>query len=193
MATKKIKFKTLKLGDIFEFKAIKQAKSQRKIPNKENGIPYVVQSQNNNMMARRVDESYLIAHNEPPVEGNAIVLGVTLPAVSYQPYKFGASQVITARNKKMNEKSGLYFVALLQKQMSKFSYTQKPGMKIYKNLEVKVPFDEKTQEIDFKYMEDRIKELEEERIIELEAYLKVTGLKDYQLTPEEQEIIGGGK
>lgn len=43
-----------------------------------------------------------------------------------------------------------------------------------------------TGEIDFDFMESFISELEEERISELNAYLEVTGLKDYTLTPEEE-------
>jgi hypothetical protein len=43
--------------------------------------------------------------------------------------------------------------------------------------------------IAFDYMETYIKELEAERIKELEAYLKVTGLNDYILTDEEQQLI----
>lgn len=38
-------------------------------------------------------------------------------------------------------------------------------------------------------MEDRIKELEEDRIKELDAYLKVTNLDDYELTDEDKKIL----
>ena len=41
----------------------------------------------------------------------------------------------------------------------------------------------------FDYMESYIKELEAERIQELEAYLKVTGLNDYTLTEQEQAAL----
>jgi hypothetical protein len=79
-----------KLGDLFEFEAIKQAKSQKDIPtdNSENGVPYIVQSAFNNMFSRNVNKQWLIDNNEAPVSGNKIVLGVTLPAVSYQPKEF---------------------------------------------------------------------------------------------------------
>ncbi len=42
---------------------------------------------------------------------------------------------------------------------------------------------------DFEFMESFIAELEAERIAELEAYLTATGLKDYELTPQEQKAI----
>ena len=39
-------------------------------------------------------------------------------------------------------------------------------------------------------MEERIKELEEERIKELEKYLEVSGLENYELTKEDEEVLG---
>ena len=47
----------------------------------------------------------------------------------------------------------------------------------------------KNNQIDFDFMERFIAELEAERIAELEAYLSVTGLKDTQLTAEEQSAL----
>lgn len=44
-------------------------------------------------------------------------------------------------------------------------------------------------EIAFEYMESYIKELEAERLEELEAYLLATGLKDYKLTEQEKVIL----
>ena len=43
--------------------------------------------------------------------------------------------------------------------------------------------------IDFAFMENFIAELEAERIAELEAYLRVTGLSDYILTEEERAVL----
>lgn len=47
----------------------------------------------------------------------------------------------------------------------------------------------KNGKIDFDFMECFIAELEAERISELKAYLKATGLKDYNLTDEEQQTL----
>ena len=184
---------------MFDFKGIKQAKSQKEIPTDNNGIPYIVQSTTNNMCSRYVNRQYLVDINEPPVSGNAIVLGVTLPAVSYQPKEFGASQVIEARSRFLNEKNGLFFAILISKQMYQFSYQNKPGIEIYKSLKIQLPLKEKSldfsnpcdniKNIDFDFMESFIRELEEERIRELNAYLLATGLKDYTLTPEEENAL----
>jgi len=178
-----------RLGDLFAFEAIKQAKSQREIPTDDtkNGVPYIVQSMFNNMFSRNVNKQWLIEHNEAPVSGNRIVLGVTLPAVSYQPKEFGASQVITAKSVWLNEINGIFISVAISKLMYKFSYNQKPGMQIYKDLKIQLPT--KKGKIDFEFMESFIAELEAERIMKLEAYLVATGLKDYTLTAEEQKVL----
>jgi len=186
---KGVEWGEFRLGDLFEFKAIKQAKSQREIPTDttENGIPYIVQSMSNNMLSRTVNKKWLIDHNEAPVSGNRIVLGVTLPAVSYQPREFAASQVITAKADWLNGKNGIFISSAISKLMYQFSYSRKPGMQIYKEMVIHLPT--KNGKINFDFMESFIAELEAERIAELEAYLSATGLKDYQLTPKEQAAL----
>lgn len=49
----------------------------------------------------------------------------------------------------------------------------------------------KNGQIDFDFMGNLISEIEAERLSELEAYLSVAGLKDYQLTLEEQRALDG--
>jgi len=53
----------------------------------------------------------------------------------------------------------------------------------------KVSLPIKNGKIDFDFMESFIVELEAERIAELEAYLLATGLKNYTLTAEEQQVL----
>lgn len=174
---------------MFVFEAIKQAKSQKEIPsdNTKNSVPYIVQSMFNNMYSRNVNKQWLIEHNEAPVSGNRIVLGVTLPAVSYQPKEFGASQVITAKADWLNDSIGLFISIVISKLMYQFSYNRKPGVEIYKEMKIQLPV--KNEKIDFEFIESFISELEAQRISELEAYLTVTGLKDYNLTLAEQNAL----
>ena len=177
-----------RLGDLFTFKGIKQAKSQREIPTDRRGVHYIIQSMGNNMYDRNVNKQWLIDNNEAPIEGNAIVLGVTLPAVSYQPNEFGASQVITARADFLNERVGLFFVLVLRKLcFNLFSYDKKPGISIYKNLVVDLPI--KNGKIDFDFMESFITELEAQQTAELSAYLEVNGYNNYELTIEELDAL----
>ena len=140
------------------------------------------------MYDRNVNRQWLVDNNEAPVDGNAIVLGVTLPAVSYQPDEFGASQVITARADFLNERIGLFFVLVLRKLcFNLFSYDKKPGIGIYKDLVVELPT--KNGEIDFDFMESFIAELESHRISELSAYLKASGYDNYKLSAEEHHAL----
>lgn len=177
-----------KLGDLFTFKGIKQARSQREIPTDMNGVHYIIQSMGNNMYDRNVDRQWLVDNDEAPVDGNAIVLGVTLPAVSYQPDEFGASQVITARADFLNERIGLFFVLILKKLcFNLFSYDKKPGIGIYKELVVELPT--KDGEIDFKFMESFIEELETQRVAVLSAYLTESGYNNYELSSEELDAL----
>ena len=45
------------------------------------------------------------------------------------------------------------------------------------------------EDIDFNYMEERIKELEEERIKELDLYLKISKLDNYVINEEDKKIL----
>ena len=83
----------------------------------------------------------------------------------------------------------LYFSTLFNKQKSKLLPVLVRNIDTtFLSLLIQLPITS-TGEIDFAFMENFISELEEERISELSAYLEVTGLKDYTLTPEEDESI----
>lgn len=183
-------FRKFKLGNLFNFSAIKQSKSQKDIPtdDSDNGVNYIIQSMFNNMFARKVNRQYLVDNNEAPVSGNKIVLGVTLPAVSYQPKEFGASQVITAEADWLNPKNGLFIVTAIEKLMYRFSYGNKPGLKIYKSMEIDLPAN-KDNQLALSYMEDFITELQAERLQELQDYLNVAGLSNYTLNEAERSAL----
>lgn len=181
-------FMEFRLGDLFEIKGVKQSKCQKDIPTDINGIPYIVQSTANNMFGRNVNRQWLIDNNEPPQKGNAIVLGVTLPAVSYQPIEFGASQVITARSTHLNEHVGIFFATIISKHMARFSYQEKPGIQKYKNLRITLPVT-KSLQIDYAYMERFIQEITLENQVLLDKFLFENGYSDCSLTDEERQAL----
>lgn len=192
-----VMFREFKVGDLFELEGIRQVKSQKNVVECDNGIPFVIQSTKNNMVKCHVDKQALLDSGELVVEGNTLVLGVTLPAVSYQDSEFGASQVITARSDKLNSLNGLYIATAMRKAfLPKYSYTNKPGIQKYKEDVIQLPVKSGTDEvnysdadIDWEYMELRIRELEAARIRELDAYLRETGLDNYELTDSERTIL----
>lgn len=91
---------------------------------------------------------------------------------------------------KWDEKSCLYVISCIRKSSGDgWSYAVKFNRVIVKELSIELPVIESpdlnheytVDDIDFKYMQDRI--------AELEAYLKATGLDDYELTDEDREVL----
>lgn len=83
----------------------------------------------------------------------------------------------------------LFFSAILNKQKKKLlSVLVRYVDETFKTSIIKLPLD-KTGKINFSFMEKFIAELEAQRIAELEAYLSVTGLKNYELTEEERQAL----
>lgn len=84
----------------------------------------------------------------------------------------------------------LYFQTIINKEMSIFgkTYNSYPTLKSLHDTYLKLPVTP-SGEIDWKYMQERIAELEQERIAELEHYLVASGLNDYELTKEDKSIL----
>lgn len=93
-----------------------------------------------------------------------------------------------------------FFAVTIQKSIKmKFSYELKASWERVKEEQIQLPLKEKSldfsnpcdniKNIDFDFMESFIRELEEERIRELNAYLLATGLKDYALSAEEEKAL----
>ena len=89
---------------------------------------------------------------------------------------------------KLSREIGLYFAAQFGFFKKMFSYNDMASWFKIKNLEISLPITA-SGNIDFRFMENYIRELELARIRELEAYLKVTGLTDYKLTAEEEKVL----
>lgn len=85
-----------------------------------------------------------------------------------------------------NEKLLLFVFSIWKKKIPNLGYAR--HWKLAKDCLLQLPITS-TGKIDFAFMENFISELEEERISELSAYLEVTGLKDYTLTPEEENAL----
>lgn len=93
----------------------------------------------------------------------------------------------------VTESSVLFFTTLLNKQKPKLlSVLVRDVDKTFLNVVIRIPVLD-NNEIDFDFISSFIAELEAERIKELEAYLTVTGLKDYILTEEEHNVLDSYK
>ena len=81
-----------------------------------------------------------------------------------------------------------FFSSSIQKSIKdKFGYENKAGWEKVKKEFIQLPT--KDGKIDFEFMDACIRELEEERIRELSAYLTVSGLDNYELSSEEKEAL----
>ena len=98
----------------------------------------------------------------------------------------GATSVLQCD--KLNRINQMFIIASIDKVIkSKYSYNNKATKIELKNTVISLPI--KNGKIDFEFMESFIAVLEKERIVVLEAYLSVTGLKDYNLTTKEQLVL----
>ena len=95
-----------------------------------------------------------------------------------------------------NDNQYLFLTGAIAKSIyGNFAWTDKAGWEKVKKEFIQLPT--KDGKIDFEFMDDcireleeeRIRELEEERIRELSAYLTVSGLDNYELSSEEKESL----
>lgn len=111
--------------------------------------------------------------------------------VFYQPYEFTVLQDSYAFRFKDESidilKIHPFIVGALNKIYSKYDWGNKSGWAKVKQEKISLPA--KNGEIDFDFMEKFISQLEAFRLSQLEAYLLVTGLKDYTLSREEEQIL----
>ncbi len=112
--------------------------------------------------------------------------------VFYQPYEFTILQDSYAFKFKNNDidisKIHSFIVGILNKIYQKYNWGNKSGWAKIKQEKISLPV-KKDGEIDFAFMEDFISQLEACRLSQLEAYLLVTGLKNYTLTPAEEQAF----
>ena len=98
----------------------------------------------------------------------------------------GATSVLQCD--KLNRINQMFIIASIDKVIkSKYSYNNKATKIELKNTFISVPT--KNGKIDFDFMESFISELKAEHIAKLEAYLVATGLNNYTLTAEEQQLL----
>ena len=96
----------------------------------------------------------------------------------------------------LTDNNYLFLASAISKRIyGNYEWTNKAGWERIKSEKIHLPT--QNGQIDFAFMENfiveleerRIQEMEVERIVELEAYLRVTGLSDYILTEEERAVL----
>ena len=108
--------------------------------------------------------------------------------VTYHEGKFGlANNILVMQMPGLSKNTKLFIGTCIQK-LDYGGYSNYPTRDSLANNSIYLPVKE-TEEIDWDYMAERIAELEQERIAELDNYLKVTGLNDYELTDRDKEVL----
>ncbi|ENY70269.1 Type II restriction modification system specificity subunit [Mycoplasmopsis bovigenitalium 51080] len=156
----------------------------------DDGVNFVGRTFENNGIQGKI-EKRMFEPNEP-FTITATVIG-NYKYVKFQKESYYCSQNInkltpTDLIRKWNEKIAYFFVSNIQKFVSLYDY-QQAGYKLddIKNHSIQLPT--KDGKIDFEFMESFIAELEAQHIAELEAYLKATGLNNYELSSDEKKSI----
>ena len=112
-------------------------------------------------------------------------------SAKYRDYQYGADDHVAVVHTENLPKHAVCFIASAIHKVAnagEFHYGRNFYAKDAKDLMVSLP-SSRTGEPDYEFMEKFIAELKALRIAELKAYLFVTGLKDYTLTPEEEQAI----
>jgi hypothetical protein len=87
-----------------------------------------------------------------------------------------------------NEHVGIFLATQFFYMRQVFSFDNMGTWNKIKEMHISLP--QTTEgEIDFTFMENFVRELEESRLRELEAYLLATGLNDYNLTPDDRSAL----
>lgn len=184
-----VEWAEFKLGDLFEINPTKYYRLQNEEIIAENGkTPLISNSSTNNGV---MGFSNLKALNN----GNTITCSdTTLGAdtMYYQENDFiGYSHIqhLVPKIKPFNRAIASVIISSCKvfTANSKYDYGNKFNRNAMNNTKIQLPT--KNGKIDFEFMESFIAELEAERIADLEAYLTFTGLKNYTLTVEEEEVL----
>lgn len=183
-----VKWGDFRIGDLFEVRPTKSyGLTNTKLFATAGDTPVVTNTGANNGVSGRVAL--------PPTEKGGIITysdTTTSDAIFYQSEDFiGYSHVqgLYPKQTVWNRFRLLYFVAAFKKAAAnKFDYGNKFNRAITTEMYVTLPVTINS-EIDFEFIDNFIVELEAQRIVELEAYLTVAGLKNYELTDEEHKAL----
>lgn len=176
-----------RLEDLFEIKGNPQLDKGNFVFGEESKFPYFTRTEFNNGILGYVD--YL--DDEHKIPSGCLAVGMIAMKFFYMKYDFYAGQFTKRAVPKsftLTPRTAAYFISILNKNQRTFQNTLVRHFEsVFNNTKIKLPT--KNGEVDFVFMESFIAELEAERIAELEAYLIASGLKDYTLTKEEQEVL----
>lgn len=184
---KEVEWGEYRLGDLFFVKSYKKRFDANKVEIHEKGrYPYIVRRSFDNGCRGFIEEDGTYLN-----EGNTLSFGQDTATVFYQekPYFTGDKiKILKCKDSRFGKKNAQFFIASISLAFKAFSWgTSSYSVDIIENQKIKLP--QKNNDIDYGFMEEFISEVEKERVADLSAYLKVSGLNDYTLTDAEKKVI----
>lgn len=183
-----VKWGEYKITSIFDVRNTHSILSCDVIPDSGN-VPYLCASSENNAVS-----SYISYDDKLIDEGNCIFIGGKTFVVSYQEKDFYSNDshnlALYLKDSDKRTKSVQVFMTscISSSLCNKYSWGNSISHKKIEDDVVQLP-QTADGKIDFDFMESFIRELEEERIRELSAYLTVSGLSDTKLSDSEEAVL----
>lgn len=180
-------FKEFKISDLFDVKTSKGIDKNKVVFSKTGLYDFIGRTPLNNGIQGKVNKF----NYEPNNEDTFSLIQVGESVCLFRENKWYSSQNIfklTPLNNNIT-KNHLFFSTVINKSLLTYkqAYTY-PTLETVKTLTITLPII-KNGDIAYSYMQERIRELEQERIRELDAYLKTSGLLDYTLTKQDEQIL----
>lgn len=183
-----VKWGEFKITDIFDVKNTHNILSNEIVENSGN-VPYLCAS------AEKNGVSTYISYNDDLIDkGNCIFIGGKTFVVTYQENDFFSNDshnlaLYLKFSEKRKKDVQIFIASCITRSVGyKYSWGNSISHKKIQNDYVFLPITPENK-IDFDFMEAFIRELEEERIRELAAYLKVSGFDNYTLSKCESEAL----
>lgn len=183
-----VKWGEFKITDIFDVKNTHNILSNEIVENSGN-VPYLCAS------AEKNGVSTYISYNDDLIDkGNCIFIGGKTFVVTYQENDFFSNDshnlaLYLKFSEKRKKDVQIFIASCITRSVGyKYSWGNSISHKKIQNDYVSLPITPENK-IDFDFMEAFIRELEEERIRELAAYLKVSGFDNYELSKCESEAL----
>lgn len=184
---KNVEWGKCRLGDLFDIKSTLSFNADKLVDG--NTYDYVTRTSINQGILRKTG----FVNKENINESGVWSLGLLQMDFFYRENEWYAGQFVRKIIPKidLNPRVISFFTTILNRQKSiLLSVLVRDVDETFKDLKVKLPITD-NKEVDYIFMENFIAELEVERVAELSAYLKLSGLDDYTLTDAEQAAIDG--
>lgn len=180
---KSVKWGEFNVEELFELRKISNMLSKEDLSDDYNFPAYSSDSTNNGIIGYTNNPEFICDEKTPVF----ITFGDHTRTINIAKESFSVlDNVKVLKPFTSNENYLLFIISSWKKQIPNLGYAR--HWKVARECKIKLPITEK-KEIDFGFMESVIRELEEERIRELNAYLLATNLKEYALSSEEENAL----